>query len=59
MLVIVRIDRPGFVSLYNFPQSFRNHFAGVATAGLLIYIIVVQITRRALKKWEQRKVAAV
>ena len=58
VLVIVRIDRPGLLSLYNFPQSSKNHFAGVATAGLLIHIIVMQSIRRALKHWEQRKVAA-
>ena len=58
MLVIVKMDRLGLLSLYNFPQSFRNHFAGVATAGLFIYIIVVQVIRRALNEWEQRKVAA-
>lgn len=58
VLVIVRIDRPGLLSLYNFPQSSKNHFAGVATAGLLIHIIVMQSIRRALKYWEQRKVAA-
>ena len=58
VLALVRTDRPSLLSLYNFPQSFRNHFAGVATAGLFIYIIVVQVIRRALNEWEQRKVAA-
>jgi len=58
VLAIVRTDRLGLLSLYNFPQSFRNQFAGVATAGLLIYTVVVQTMRRVLKKRELRKVAA-
>ncbi len=58
VLAFVRTDRLNLLSLYNFPQSFRNRFAGVGTAGLLIYIVVVQSIRRALKHREQRKVAA-
>ncbi len=58
VLAFVRTDRLNLLSLHNFPQSFRYHFAGVASAGLLIYIVVVQSIRRALKHREQRKVAA-
>ena len=58
VLAFVRTDRLGLLSLYNFPQSFRNQFAGVATAGLLIYIVVVNSIQQALKNREQRKVAA-
>ena len=58
VLAFVRTDRLNLLSLHNFPQSFRYHFAGVASAGLLIYIVVVQSIRRVLKHRDQRKVAA-
>lgn len=57
VLAFVRTDRLNLLKLYNFPQSFRYRFVGVASAGLLIYIVVVQSMRRALKHREQRKVA--
>ncbi len=58
VLAFVRTDRLNLLSLHNFPQSFRYHFVGVASAGLLMYIVVVQSIRRALKHREQRKMEA-
>ena len=44
------------LGLYNFTQSFRFEWAGVAAAGILLYVVVVRITRRLLQRCQHSKV---
>ena len=41
--------------LYNFSQSFRFQFSGVAAAGTVLYIVMVHAWRRMLQIYEQRR----
>ena len=55
--VLVRPDQTmNFLSLYTFGQSFKFCFAGVAAAGLVVYVLLVNGTRRLLEKHQLCKV---
>jgi len=57
VVVLVRPDQHvNWLSLYNFAQSFRFQFLGVAFGGLFAYIILVSATRLLLRQHQHRRV---
>ncbi len=58
--VLVRPDQSiNLLHLYNFAQSFRLQFAGVAAASTLVYVSSVYGTRQMLGKCWQRRLQPV
>ena len=57
---IAVLVRPGQwfnpLGLYNFTQSFRFEWAGVAAAGMLMFMVVVRIIRKLLQRCQHSKV---
>lgn len=55
VILVQQIPSINVLSLYRFAQSFRFQFAGVATAGFLVYVLLVSGTRQILDRYEHRR----